>query len=265
MIDEAENIEEPEGYQQSEILTTVPTEILPAGDDMPSEFTPSSSKLEAPLKEPCPKPEELPMPKKTPPPLPSKPDHLKASIKMSNPENIVTQSLESENSKPVIEPENVSEVNDCKMKSASEELNPKMPASKEYIDENLEDLYKSVKKLWESYDGNPEDFDWEVLAMEIEDLSNHSTDYDKDPYHCNIKADIQCYIYKAGKGINLTKEGCVEIAQEIRQYEKKRSGSYIPSNKMPILFEIGGKDTWQVNGCEDDIDDEDEELEDLWE
>ncbi|RIA80958.1 hypothetical protein C1645_837789, partial [Glomus cerebriforme] len=90
MIDEAENIEEPEGYQQSEVLITVPTEILPAEGDAPSKSTSSSLKLEASSKESCPQP----VSKKTPPPLPPKSDRLKASIKTPNSESIVIQSQE---------------------------------------------------------------------------------------------------------------------------------------------------------------------------
>ncbi|RIA80448.1 hypothetical protein C1645_838671 [Glomus cerebriforme] len=143
MIDEAENIEEPEGYQQSEVLITVPTEILPVEGTAPSKSTSSSSKLEASPKESYPQP----VSKKTPPPLPPKPDHLKASIKSSNPESIVIQS--------------------------QEEIVPPADITKE------KEEY-GVPGAWKRDDQDPDEFDWETFAIEIEDLPNHDTNNLKD-------------------------------------------------------------------------------------
>ena len=44
------------------------------------------------------------------------------------------------------------------------------------MDEKLEDLYKKAKAYWEDDGADPEDFDWELFAIEIEDLSNHKSD-----------------------------------------------------------------------------------------
>ena len=79
MIDDAENIDEPEEYQQAKNANISYTEILPAeesSDNLTSEKNtfpaPDSSK---------------PVSKKVPPPIPFKPDHLKVSAKPSDTEN----------------------------------------------------------------------------------------------------------------------------------------------------------------------------------
>ena len=70
MIDNAENLDEPEGYQSTKSTATIPTEILPAEEssDSPNE----AQKINEPES-------AIPEPvlKKVPPPIPSKPDHLK--------------------------------------------------------------------------------------------------------------------------------------------------------------------------------------------
>jgi Family of unknown function (DUF5906) len=87
MIDETENIEEPEDYQQSETLTTIPPEVLP--------FEENASPNPAPIKSAIPSESKPIKQKKSPPPLPPKPDHIKERVK----------SLKSVSVKKVSEPE----------------------------------------------------------------------------------------------------------------------------------------------------------------
>ena len=42
-----------------------------------------------------------------------------------------------------------------------------------YMDDKIEALFQSAKNLWEEDGCDPEEFDGESLAIEIEDLSNH--------------------------------------------------------------------------------------------
>ncbi|RIA82361.1 hypothetical protein C1645_835483 [Glomus cerebriforme] len=220
MINEAKNIEEPEGYQQSEVFITVPTEILPAKGDVPLKSTSSSSKLEASPKESY----SQPVSKKTSSPLPSKPDRLKASIETSNPESIVIQSQEE-----IVSPADIAKKREeygvPGPSSTSEKSEPNMPAPKEYIDQKLEDLYTSAKDAWKRDNQDPDEFDWKIFAIKIEDLPNHDT--------------------------NNLKDHPVPFTQ------------VIPANKLPECPKPNKKEYWQAEGY-DDIDDEDEELKDFW-
>ncbi|RIA80242.1 hypothetical protein C1645_745386 [Glomus cerebriforme] len=228
MIDEAKNIEKSEGYQQSEVLITVPTEILLAED------------------------------------------HLKTSIKSSNPESIVIQSQEE-----IVPPADITkEKEEYGVPGPSSDTSEKSElTSKEYIDQKLEDLYTSAKGAWKRDDQDPNEFDWETFAIEIEDLPNHDTNNLKDWYYWDVGQIVCFYLNKTNKIMDVNHQNCDEIAQKIQQYEKKRGTLHIPApvpfaqvisaNMLPKCPKPNEKEYWQAEGY-DDIDDEDEELEDLW-
>jgi hypothetical protein len=101
---------------------------------------------------------------------------------------------------------------------------------KEYTDEKLEALYKSVKGAWEADEGDPEDFDWEVLAGEIEDLPNHNThDPNADRYHYDVRLALYRYWHKVIKGRQYSQIPYARIAESVREYEKKRGTLLIPA------------------------------------
>ena len=88
MIDEAENINEPEGYQPMENtdLSLTSPEVFPAEEGSldstsPTNSTDSTSNSESPAE--CSK-SSIPVPKKTPPKVPPKPEHLKIKSEESS-------------------------------------------------------------------------------------------------------------------------------------------------------------------------------------
>jgi len=63
-----------------------------------------------------------------------------------------------------------------------------------YMDDKIEALFQNAKNLWEEDGYNPEEFDGETLAIEIEDLSNHKVyDMKADPYHYSLNRAVQLY------------------------------------------------------------------------
>ena len=55
------------------------------------------------------------------------------------------------------------------------------------MNDKIEALFQNAKNLWEEDGYNPEEFDGESLAIEIEDLSNHKVyDMKADPYHYSL-------------------------------------------------------------------------------
>jgi hypothetical protein len=293
MIDEAENIEEPEDYQHSEILTTIPPEVLPDEPNVSSNSASANSEPEVPPKDHSPittTPE--PAPKKVTPPVPPKPDHLKITkesvskkpvgellddlltelsgyIAESEPKSESQESVpkpESEESTPEPEPkpefQEPSDKHESKQDPGSSKPIPKIKFKKptkedlkkkaeidqalweaeeeqkrleeskkpkEYTDEKLESLYTNVKGAWERDDG-PDVFDWEVLAGEIEDLPNHNAyNYETDRYHYDVGLALRYYWHKVSKGRQYNRIPYAGIAQEIREYAKKRGTIHIPA------------------------------------
>jgi hypothetical protein len=225
MIDEAEDIDEPEGYEHKENTYTPPAEKLP------EEPEPKDSDCTQPaIENIVEKNEEIPkpVPKKVPPPLPPKPKHLKVDVKSSN--------LESKTSEP--DPASVPlpaspKIEMLQPKSEPAELVPEPEITEPYgipgpsntsepaiyFDENLEDLYKNVKEHWESDGGNPDVFDWENLALEIEDAFKRIS-IDHDPYHYNLKKSVNDYQYKVNGmiGILYGNPSIAQIVEKIRKY-----------------------------------------------
>ena len=95
-----------------------------------------------------------------------------------------------------------------------------------YTNKLLENLYESAKKIWESDGGDPEDFDSETFAIEIEDLSNHSKDPRKDCYHYSLSRAVQVYRNKVNRKdrISYNTPTYEEIAEMIRKYYNEEKG-----------------------------------------
>src|SRR5436189_6279367 len=97
------------------------------------------------------------------------------------------------------------------------------------MDNKIEALYQNAKNLWEENSNNPEEFDGEALAIEIEDLSNHKVyDMKADPYHYSLTINraIQIYQDKSNRGTDnmYTYPPNEVIAQKICKYYKKERG-----------------------------------------
>ena len=100
----------------------------------------------------------------------------------------------------------------------------KLPEPNVYMDDKIEALFQNAKNLWEEDGYNPEEFDGEALAIEIEDLSNHKVyDMKADPYHYSLNRAVQLYRDKSNRGTNnmYTYPPNEVIAQKIRKYYKE--------------------------------------------
>ena len=96
-----------------------------------------------------------------------------------------------------------------------------------YMDDKIEVLFQSAKNLCEENGYDPEEFDGEALAIEIEDLSNHKVyDMKADPYHYSLNRAVQLYRDKSNRGTNnmYTYPPNEVIAQKIRKYYKEERG-----------------------------------------
>ena len=92
------------------------------------------------------------------------------------------------------------------------------------MDDKIEALFQSAKNLCEENGYDPEEFDGEALAIEIEDLSNHKVyDMKADPYHYSLNRAVQLYRDKSNRGTNnmYTYPPNKVIAQKIRKYYKE--------------------------------------------
>ncbi len=136
------------------------------------------------------------------------------------------------------------------------------------MDNKLEDLYKKAKVYWEDDGADPEDFDWELFAIEIEDLSNHKSDPIADPYHYHLKRAVQIYRDKTNKGTSnmYTYPPNNVLAQKIRKYYTEERGTvHIPPPKgckiipvkkiIPMMPNINEKEWAPDNGIEEYSDD----------
>jgi hypothetical protein len=113
------------------------------------------------------------------------------------------------------EPEHIQEASEPEISESN---------SEQVIDKNLEDLYNSVRSHWKADDGDPEEFDWEVLAMEIDELSNSG--YNRSYCYCiGLNMALQDYRYKVnGKHNAEVRPSNAEIAQTIRKYANEIGG-----------------------------------------
>ncbi|CAG8646923.1 10618_t:CDS:2, partial [Paraglomus occultum] len=225
MIDEDENIDEPDNYQarlQVPDSSTNNPEIFPVE-------------------------EETNPPKKVPPPIPPKPDHLK----LKTPE--ISEKIESE--------ENDTEP--CGIPGPSNTNNNSIstPEPITYKEAYFEDMYKSAKSIWESCGNDPEDFDWQCFICEIEDLSNNECyDYKKDPWHYRLRMFVQLFRNQGQlKGL-----GNQEIASKIAEYLNKRGQIIVspPENYKTVLQD---ESLVNIKDCELAEDDDFSEPDEEWE
>jgi len=277
MIDEAEDIDEPEGYEHKENTYTPPTEKLPEEPE-PKDSDCSQPAIENIVE----KNEEVPkpvVPKKVPPPLPPKPKRLKVDVKSSNlesktsdpdPASIPLPASPKIEMLPEVPPIPEPELESTELVPEPEivKLEPDPSNTSEpaiYFDENLEDLYKNVKEHWETDGGNPEEFDWESLALDIEDLFNRVS---FDPYHYSLKKSVRNYQYKVNgmNGILYGYPTITQIVEKIRKYDNERgqaplqgSGVVNPIEELALLPNICKEDYMGLTGhySEDDDDDYD--------
>jgi phage/plasmid-associated DNA primase len=204
--------------------------------------------------------------KKSPPPLPPKSEGIKVRVKLLKSESI------KKAPEPEIDPASIPLPESPKLEPVPKVISASVPKpygipgpSKPVIYTEEEKLYNSIKELWERYDGDPNDFDWEICAIEIENLSNCTTNADQ--YHNELGAIMRSYQYKAKKGVGLTSSFCKETAQEIREYEKKKETVPVLFNVPSLTIESSSiikhtKETFGID-CDGESDD-DEELESLW-
>ncbi len=240
LIDEAENLDEPEGYQHKENKYIHPAEKFP--EEVTQVSQPSITAVEEVKTEKNEKPEPPKVvAKKILPPLPPKPKGLKERVKSLKSESEIdpasiplpesdieepygipgpSKTPHVEPSKP---PEHVSKIRLTPLSGAQGDSGPTL-----YFDKRLESLYNSVKYYWESdLGGDPEEFDWEVFAIEIEDLSNcKAYNYEADPYHFSIRRAVQIYRNNVNGRDRVSYEypTNAEIAQKIRKYANEERG-----------------------------------------
>ena len=232
---------------------------------------PESPKLEAVVVEPIPEPEPhgIPGPSNIPATKPvvtlkKKPDAL---IKLENKENrtkseekkyqalhldwIISGVDNLESSKPITD--------------SSGNWAPNV-----YMDDKIEALFQSAKNLWEEDGYDPEEFDGESLAIEIEDLSNHKVyDNKADPYHYSLNRAVQLYRDKNNRGTDniYTYPPNEVIAEKIRKYYKEERGiirmspsegyKTIPIEKLKAVPNIDEKELAQAMGYDEEYSDDD--------
>jgi hypothetical protein len=150
-------------------------------------------------------------------------------------------------------------------------ITPKDPTitPKVYTNKVIEDLYETAKKTWVSDDGDPEEFDWEQFAIEIEDLSNHKRhDAKADYYHWALNRNIQTYRNKINGSdrYSLDYPTNAELAQKIRKYaNEQRETIHIPAPEgyktVPTEIlersSIMEKEWARANGYDSDEEDDD--------
>jgi hypothetical protein len=209
LIDDAENIDEPEGYQPENNTITLPTEILPAEEpSTDKEPSPEESvKIESPAEEAklrvsdsCSK-SSAPITKKVPPPIPPKPAKLQVK-KEPIPE-------------PIPEPETTI-----------------------YKEEDIEEMYDNAKCSWERFGNDPDDFTWECFIEEIDNLPqnikfedswhrslhllvqfrrgrlNRGGQYSDTPTNQEIASRISKYLEKRGQVVIVPPQGCRMVSIE---------------------------------------------------
>jgi hypothetical protein len=229
---------------------------------------PESPKLEAVVVEPIPEPEPhgIPGPSNIPATKPvvtlkKKPDAL---IKLESKENR-TKSEEKKYQALHLEwiLSGVDKLESSKPITKSSEPNV-------YMDDKIEALFQSAKNLCEEDGYDPEEFDGESLAIEIEDLSNHKVyDLKADPYHYSLNRAVQIYRDKSNRGTNnmYTYPPNEVIAQKIRKYYKEERGiirvsppegyKTVPIKKLKAVPNIDEKELAQAMGYDEECSDDD--------
>jgi len=152
-----------------------------------------------------------------------------------------------------------------------------MSEPKVYTDKRFEDLYESAKRMWVSNEGDPEDFDWECLALEIEDLSNHKVhDGRNDYYHFSLNRAVQTLRNKinGNSRVSYNYPTNMEIAERIRKYYDKQRGQMqvtppegykaVPIEKIQGCPKVDEKECAQAMGIEESSDDEADNANEDW-
>src|ERR1044071_2398699 len=126
---------------------------------------------------------------------------------------------------------------------------------------------------WEEDGYDPEEFDGESLAIEIEDLSNHKVyDNKADPYHYSLNRAVQIYRDKSNRGTNnmYTYPPNEVIAQKIRKYYKEEREiihvsppegyKTIPIEKLKAVSNIDEKELAQAMGYDEECSDDEAKI-----
>jgi hypothetical protein len=250
MIDEAENIVEPEDYQQAEILVNIPPEVLPIEKDTPP--NPVSTVLEPkPIKQ-----------KKSPPPVPPKPLSLKVT-KPENPKPSISMDdliaeLDGFIAEIKSEPEPVNESvpepygNPGPSKpSVQEELPkhpdpmPKMGTDKywEWVDNHkydhippwyknsradmINELYNTAKECWAKYIDENDPYDWDILIAELEEFDK--VVYRDDPYLIQFGSAIDRFKAWIKYNDNPVKPITYhDLADYLKNYNENQQAEFMP-------------------------------------
>jgi hypothetical protein len=265
MIDEAENIDEPEGYEHKENTYTPPAEKLPEEpkDSDCSQPVPEENKIE--------KIEEAPkvVSKKIPPPLPPKPDHLKLKVEalksISEPAKLIPEpdpasiplpesDDEFEEPEPIPEPkpESVELIPEpeivesapepygipgpSKTSAQKPEYDPEAdeleykPWLKNSKEDMINELYTSAEKYWVKLEvGDSEDFDWTQLIEEIRDREVHKC---LKPVSNKWEALLDSFVQRFKRWVEYNEklERCIsneDVADFLERYQKKKELEFI--------------------------------------
>ena len=136
------------------------------------------------------------------------------------------------------------------------------------MDDKIEALFQSAKNLCEEGGYDPEEFDGEALAIEIEDLSNHKVhDFKADPYHYSLNRAVQLYRDKSNRGTDnmYTYPPNEIISEKIRKYYKRgiihvsppEGYKTIPIEKLKAVPNIDEKELAQAMGYDEEYSDDD--------
>ena len=141
------------------------------------------------------------------------------------------------------------------------------------MDDKIEALFQSAKNLWEEDGYNPEEFNGELLAIEIEDLSNHKVyDMKADPYHYSLNRAVQIYRDKSNRGTNnmYTYPPNEVIAEKIRKYYKEERGiicvsppegyKTVPTKKLKAVPNIDEREYVQAIGYDEECSDDEAKI-----
>ena len=231
-------------------------EVNPSSIPLPESPKMKPVSVPEPIPKPAPEPYGIPGPSNTsaPEPKPMQPSLFKKNKK----------------GEWVIDDDKINDaVKQATAKNLSKKPDPEPePKVNIYMDKPIEDLYESAKKMWESNGGTPEDFDSECLALEIEDLPNHSRDPKKDYYHYSLSRAVQTYRNKINgrDRVSYDRPTYAEIAEKIRKYYNEERGQMhvtppvgyktAPIKKISECPQIDKKECLQAMGHDEECSDD---------
>ena len=296
MIDEAENIEEPEGYQHEEKMYIHPTENLPKEPELLAESMPENSppsQLAEPEIIPD-APKEAPK-KKTPPPLPPKSEGIKARVKLLKSESSKTEpeldpasiplpespKMEAVVAEPIpaitLEPEpyGIPGPSNTSKPAVIPKIDPEAgellynPWLKNSKEDMINELYTSAEKYWIKLEiGNPEDFDWCLLIEEIKDREVNNCL--KSPSN-KWEALIDIFVERLRRWIVYNKKlersiSNEEIVDFLEKYQRNSKVNPPSCETVKVIETIPHYIQTMEKECmgEDYSDDDDNELDGLW-